>query len=181
MAGEANVAERMQNIRDLKTQIDEFRNDPDEQEIVFREISPRRKKVTIYSMTDGEPLQIPIAILERTLEKRLPNGDFMFTARKEQAPEYKLGEVKCFLHPESPERPILNDIGLATVSCDAAHLANQHSKRIHAQHRHKQEWAAYSEYIEEQKEQKYQEQQSKQLEATLAIARAAGTRVTPKE
>jgi hypothetical protein len=53
-------------------------------------------------------------------------------------------------------------------------LANSYSKHIHAQHRHKQEWAAYQEYVKEEKEKQAQARQDKQLEATLAIAGKAG-------
>lgn len=168
------TAERVQQVRDLKNQIDELRGDPDEQEIIFRETSPRRRKVTIYSMVDGEPVEITASLLERTLEKRLPNGQFMFTARKEEAPEYKLGNIPCFLHPDSPERPILREIGLGAAICYKKTLANGHSKRIHSRHRHSQEWSAFQDYLNERKEREQEERQSKQLEATLEIARGAG-------
>lgn len=169
-----NVAERAQEIRDLKSQISELANDPDEQEIIFKETSPRRRRVMIYSMLDGEPLSIHASVLSRTLEKRLPDGGYMFTARENEAPEYKLGKIKCFLHSDSPERGVLSEIGLAGTVCDSAHLANGFSKRIHALHRHKAEWAAYQDYVDEEKERTYNERQERQLEATLAIAKQAG-------
>jgi hypothetical protein len=162
-------AERQQEIRDLRGQISDLSRE-DEQEIVFKETSPRRRKATIYSMRDGSLITIPLTLLERTLEKRGPDGKYMFTARKEDAPEFRQGQVKCFLHSDSPERPILEEIGLRATSCPAAHLANQYSKEIHAKHRHKQEWAMYQQYRTDQKEAKQEARQERQLEATLAIA-----------
>lgn len=164
-----DVAERAQAKRDLKAQLGGL-DRQDEQEIVFKETSPARRMYTIYSMVDGSPISIPYSLLERTLDKTLENGSFMFTAKQSEAPEFKLGQVKCFLHPESPDRAILQDIGLGSTICNAGHLSNSHSKRIHAQHRHSQEWAAYQEYLTEQRENATIDRQERQLEATLALA-----------
>jgi hypothetical protein len=169
------TAERAQNVRDLRDQISNELQDGEEQEIIFKETSPRKRRVTIYSMTDGEPLSIPRVLMISTLDKRDPTtGAYLFTSRKEEAPEYKLGEIKCFLHLEAPDRPILLEIGLGSITCPAAHLANPYSKRIHGQHRHKQEWAMYQDYLQEQEKQQMNERQEAQLKATLEIARAAG-------
>ena len=162
-----NTPEKAQEVRDLRAQMAELADDP---EIIFKESSPRKRMATIYSMIDGEPLPVAMTNIERALEKRLPGGGYMFTAKKEEAPEYKLGDVKCFLHMDSPDRPILREIGLGGAYCPAAHLANSHSKRIHAQHRHSQEWAAYQEFVKDEKERAQIERENQQLEATLAIA-----------
>src|SRR3972149_1737558 len=111
---ETNIAERAQDTRDLRGQIAELRDH--DQEILFRETSPARRKVPIYSLVDGEEIYIPVNLLERTLEKRLPDGRFMFTARQHEAPEYKQGDVKCFLHPESIERAALDEGGLTGIT-----------------------------------------------------------------
>ena len=167
-----DTPETAQRARDLRAELGTLADEP---EIVFKESSPRKRMATIYSMVDGEPLPVNMVNIERVLDKRLPDGGYMFTAKKEEAPEYKLGDVKCFLHLDSPERAVLREIGLAGAYCPAAHLANSHSKRIHAQHRHSQEWAAYQEYVKEQKEREQIERQNQQLEATLAIAGKAAT------
>src|SRR3989304_4648526 len=112
---ETNIAERAQDIRDLRGQIAELRDNS--QEILFRETSPARKKVPIYSLVDGEEIYIPVNLLERTLGKRLPDGKFMFTARPHEAPEYKRGSVKCFLHPESMEGASPGEGGRAGAPC----------------------------------------------------------------
>ena len=170
------AAVRQQDIRDLKTQIDELRGE-DEGEIIFRDTSPVRRRVTLYSKLDGADIQIPRNMLERILEKRQPNGEYMFTARQEEAPVYKRGNVKCFLHPQSPERPILEEIGLGGKTCTSAHLASLYSKRIHGLHRHKDEWAALQEYLAMYEKNQSQARQDAQLQATLDIARRVGAPV----
>lgn len=176
------TVERMQDIRDLRGQIDELKRIEDDREIIFKETSPRRRKVTIYSMANGEPLDIPAYMAERVLDKQDANG-YMFTARKEEAPEYKLGTTLCFLHADSPDQEILRELGLSGVHCPKKTLANPYAKRMHALHRHPTEWAMYQEFVEERKERRLSERQEQQLAATLAIANAAGavTKDAPEE
>ena len=167
-----NPALRIQQARDLKKQISELA-DMDDREIIIKETSPRTRYGTIYSMRDGEPLKVPLKLIQATLSKiDRDSGNYAFTAKKEEAPEYKLGEVKCFLHKDSPERPILDQLGIVAV-CPAAHLANGYSKRVHGQHRHKQEWAMLQEHLTETREQEYNDRAERQLQATLEIAKQA--------
>ena len=173
-------AERAEDARDLRRQITGLERG-DEQEIVFRENSPQRRKLTLYSMTDGEPIEIPAYMLNNVLAKVQENGEPRFTARKDRAPQYQQGKVKCFLHTESPERFLLDEIGLGNITCPAGKLANQHSRRMHALHRHKEEWAALQEYVAEQKEKDALERQEKQLDATLSLARQAAAPVAVAE
>lgn len=166
-------AERAEDVRDLRRQITGLERE-ESQDMVFRDTSPRRQMVTIYSVIDGEPISINRKRLEAVMAKKLDDGRDAFVGRSQGVPTYRKGTIKCFLHPESPERPILNEIGLSGISCPAAQLANPHSKRIHAQHRHKQEWEAYMDYLNSQERDEDREQRRMQLEATLAIAERAG-------
>lgn len=172
--------ETAQRIRDLRGQIAELSNE-DESDILFQEISPRRKKVTIYSMTDGEPISIPAYMAEPALNKARPGGGFMFTADPADAPEYKMGNVKCFLHPESPYRAsgVLEEAGIAAKVCHSGHLASKFAMEEVARSKHRKEWAALEAYLAEQKEAQIEERQVRQLEATLALAgKAAGQEET---
>ncbi len=169
MVNPTATAQRAQEVRDLKTQVAELAGESD-QEIVFKETSPRKKMVPIFSMVDGEPLSIPEAQMERILGKPLPGGGFMFTSHQEEAPPYIRGKVKCFLHEESPEREMLKQIGLGGKRCPAAGLASGFSKRIHAQHRHHQEWEALQEYLREGREETQRDQQKQQTDAMIRLA-----------
>ncbi len=167
MPGKAEQAER---IRDLKSQIAGV-GVQEMPEILFQEISPGREPVTVYSAENGRPVAVPAYMLNSVMTKTLEDGRFMFVAKAEDAPEYKLGTIKCFLHPNSPMRGIVEAVGLGAINCRKESLASDHSGRVHAQHRHKQEWAAVQEHLEDKKEEKREARQDKQLKATLSIAR----------
>ena len=113
-------AERM---RDLRGQVADI-GKTDMPEILFQHISPGREPVTVYSTKDGCPTPIPVYMLGAAMELRNEDGTFRFVADAKDAPEYKLGTIKCFLHKDSPERPILELVGLGSTTCPAAHLAS---------------------------------------------------------
>jgi hypothetical protein len=167
MPGKAATAER---VRDLKSQIAGLSAE-EVGEILFLEISPGREPVTVYSTENGAPTPVPTYRINEVMSLTDKDGNPRFVSEAKDAPEYVPGSVKCFLHKDSPERPILEKIGLSGTFCPAEHLASEHSKRLHGLHRHKQEFAALQEYKENEKEEKREARQDKQLEATLAIAR----------
>lgn len=144
-------------------------------EVVFQHIRTGRNPVPVYAMQDGEEIPVPEYMLRTVLAKALPDGTKMFTQNRDEAPEYRWGKVKCFLHAESAERDtgILQEIGLAGKVCEAGKLASTFAKRTHGEHRHSKEWAAYQEHVAEQKEAKQNERQERQLAATLDIAKGA--------
>ena len=144
--------------------------------LIFMETSPREEPITLYAMADGEPIPMSRNIAEIAIKKKYKGGGYLFTDNPAEAPTYKRGEVKCFLHPESAERALLDEVGMASKVCHSEHLASLYSKRIHAQRRHKDEWAAFTEYKNDLKEAAALDRQERQLEATLALAgKAAGT------
>ncbi len=167
-------AVQAERVRDLTGQLGGI-GKQEMPEILFQEISPGREPVTVYSVEDGRPVDVPAYMLGAVMTKTLDDGRFMFVAEKENAPEYKLGTVLCFLHPDSPMREVVEAVGLGAIKCRKATLASDHSKRLHGQHRHKQEWSAVQEYLEDKKEEKREARQDKQLEATLSIARGGQT------
>ena len=154
--------ERVEAARDLRTQLGNLDKD-EEQEIQFTEWSPGRKLVTIWSMESGEEVTLP------RYQAQAAVNSFMWTADKSKAPKRRVNNVKCFLHPESPERAVLNELGV-TRTCSAAHLANNGSKRTHAENRHKAEWRQLQEHLNEQREAEYRQLQTQQTEAMLALA-----------
>lgn len=168
------IAERIQDEIDLRGQIADLSNE-ESQDIQFSVSSPGRVYVTLWSMLTGEEIRIPKYMAASALSKR-QGGKRQFTAKREEAPAERKNSVKCFLHSESPERAILEEIGIFG-DCIADSLANSHSKRMHAMHRHRQEWAAYQEHVNDQEKKRYEDRQERQLEATLALAgKAAGTK-----
>jgi hypothetical protein len=165
-------AVQAERLRDLRGQVAEIGQN-DMPEILFQHISPGREPVTVYSTKDGCPTPIPAYMLGAAMQLTNEDGTFRFVADPKKAPEYKLGTIKCFLHKDSPERPILELVGLGSVTCPKATLASLHSKRQHGLHRHKQEWAAWQEFVESEKEAKREKRLDQQLEATQALAGGA--------
>ena len=163
------IAEKERRARDLRSQVAEL--EPGLEGVIFEHIRTRRELVTVYSMADGEAIPVPEYMVRAVMTKTV-NGEYMFTDNPAEAPEYRKGTVKCFLHADSAERAtgVLSEIGLAGKVCPAGSLASVHSKRTHGERRHGREWAAYKEYLDNEKETKAIARQEKQLEATLALA-----------
>lgn len=160
----AEMLRRGRNIADMDAALRAERDG-----LVFMETSPKKEPVIVYSMVDGEPIPMAPHIAEMAMKKRLKDGTYLFTDKKEDAPEYKYGTVKCFLHPEAPEREILDEIGLAGVTCQADHLASLYSKRIHGQRRHRQEWETLQEHRQLVEREQERAERKQQLEATLSL------------
>lgn len=141
------------------------------QEWVVEDRSPTRKLYRLFNAQDGEMIMVPRFIFNVAIRRRV-NGKPMFVARASDAAPRIEGKVKCFLHPDAPEHTVLRSIGIA-ATCSADGLRNTHSKRVHAQNRHKGEWAAYREFLEEKEAADARKMAQKQLDATLRLAAAA--------
>lgn len=163
-------AVKAEKVRDLRGQLTGI-DDEDQPEILFQMISPGREPITVFSTTDGTPTAVPKYMIGAAMELKNNDGSFRFVAEAKDAPEFKLGTIKCFLHKDSAERPILQMVGLQSATCPKETLASDHAKRMHALHRHKNEWIAYQEHVEDQKEAKREQRLDEQLDATLALAR----------
>ena len=146
-----DIARNAEKTRDLKQEVEGLATEalPG---VIFIEISEGRTPVTIYSTEDGRPVTIPENMVPAVMEKRREDGQYRFVADPAKAPEYKLGTVKCFLHPDAPERATIVEAGLANKSCRKDTLGSDHSKILHAEHRHKQEWVAYQRFVGGRKE-----------------------------
>lgn len=174
------IAEKERRARDLRSQVAEL--EPGLEGVIFEHIRTRRELVTVYSMNDGEAIPIPEYMVRAVMTKRV-DGEYMFTDNPAEAPEYRKGTTKCFLHAESAERAsgILDEIGLKGKVCPAGSLASVHSKRTHGERRHGREWAAYQEYLNNEKEANAIARQERQLDATLSIARGGQSVQTKAE
>lgn len=160
--------ERQEAARDLRNQISDISAD-DEQEIQFTEWSPGRKYVTLWNTIDGEEVSLPRYQAVAALNTPRPDGKgYMWTSVKENAPERKLGTVKCFLHPDAPERELLNEIGVTQV-CMTEHLANETAKRRHAR-RHPSTWEQYQEEVTRRQVEADRLRADKQTDAIMKLA-----------
>ncbi len=166
------IAKNAERQRDLRQQVQGLATETLDG-VVFIEIDEGRELVSLYSTEDGREIQIPAYMVPPVLDRRREDGEFRFVAEKARAPEYKMGTILCFMHPDAPERATLDAAGLGGKFCRKHTFPSDYSKVIHGEHRHKQEWAAYSRYVAGQKEAMREQRSDEQLEATLSIARAA--------
>lgn len=177
---EDKIATQIEKQIDMRRQINEL-DDVDESDFMFEDRT-RRVWHTLYSTETGEPIPVIRYHLNDFLSKRRPDGLPMFTAHQSQAPEYKLGETKCFLAPGAPEEALVKELGIYKA-CKAVHLQNKAAARTHAEHKHKSEWRTLQEYLADVQAREDRERQDKQMEAMMALAGNAkrGPGRPPKE
>lgn len=174
----SSVLQREEQIRDLRRSIEGLTAEEEaDAPVIFRENSARRQLQLLYRVSDGEPVRMKLALARRVIHSFDFRGQPKWTTDPAQAATWKLGDVKCFMHPESPEAEsgLLAELGIAPV-CDAGNLRNLNSKRTHGKHCHKQEWADYTEYLAS--EERRQEREMRQEEVG-AMKSLAGQRSTP--
>lgn len=165
-------AQEVEEALDLKRQISGL-EDPGDQNFLFQDTSPRTRWDTVYSTQTGEPIQVKRHRLIATLEKRLPDGTKAFTADRSLAPEYRLGDVKCFLARDSEERQMVDALNIAPgYYCVAEHLANESAAQVHAEKRHPTRWRMYQAHLDRAERERDREERQAQTNAILALAKA---------
>lgn len=172
----ARIAQREESRRDMVDRISDI-DAEDVAEISFMDTSPPRPMTILYATLDGEPIPFTKKRARGMLARKHPDGSYMFIAPNDdgsppsQLPEYRLGSVKCFMHVESAERPVLNaKLGMAGKTCIAGSLANIYAKRIHERSSHKREREMYQGYLDDKKEEEAIARQDRQYEAMMALA-----------
>ena len=164
--------EKAEEARDIRNQLQGLSAE-EQSGIFFREWSPGRTMVYLWNTETGEEILVPR--YQGVAALNLPNSrgtGYLWTAKREQAPEPRKGTVKCFLHPESPERPFLDENGITTV-CMSAHLASNSSKWAHARNRHPSAYEAYQTEVQAQEQKRRDDLQAQQTDAMLRLAGGA--------
>jgi hypothetical protein len=159
------AAEREEQRRDLLQQVEGI--EQDETEIIFADTSPRRAMAIIYATLDGEPLIMTRKRARKLLERRLPDGRFMFVADIDKAPTYQKGDVKCFLHKDSEQRELMDTLGLAGKLCPAGQLANAFAKYIHESKKHVKSYEIWEKHVSDKKDKAAIDRQERQFQATM--------------
>lgn len=165
-------AEQAEDAINLKRQLTSLQ-DPGDGDFIMQDTSPPSRWDFVYSTETGERIAVKTHRLLNILEKRLPNGQPMFTARKDSAPEYRLGEVRCFLARGSREREVIDELNISPgYYCPAEHLANEGAAEIHAEKRHPTRWRQYQRHLEREEQQRDREERNAQTAAILQLAGA---------
>ena len=181
----ARIAHEEESRRDMVDRIAGI-DAADQAEIMFADTSPPRPLTILYATLDGEPVIVTRKRARLLLNRKLPDGEYMFIAPLQDGsppahlPEYRLGSVKCFMHKESEERERLDSLGMAGKLCIAGHLANIYAKRIHERKCHKREREMWQDYLDDNKEAAAIERQEQQYTAMMALAERAAPPETAK-
>jgi len=121
--------------------------------------------VKMYDTKTGELSLCNRNVLRHHLEKKRPDGSFVFTTVKPKfAP--KRGKLKCMLHTDSPDRETYNLMGLPV--CMKSNLTSPYQVIRHMQKRHKVEYAT----IKEEEARRERERTREEREADRAIQKA---------
>jgi len=121
--------------------------------------------VYLYDMETGERSLCNRNMLHQVL-KFTRNGKRVFTTQKPNITPSR-GTLKCLLHPDHPERPHFDELGLPT--CKKANLRSPYQVELHMQKRHKAEWAAIQRERQDAKERDERERQDRR-DAVMAAA-----------
>ena len=100
----------------------------------------------VYNIETGDRSLVNNNMLAAQLKKK-KDGKRVFTTT-EPTNIVKRPGLKCYLHPDDPNREHYNEMGLTT--CKKSNLINEFQKTRHMQRKHKDEWAA----IEAEKKEK---------------------------
>ena len=92
----------------------------------------------IYDTESGEHSITNRNMLPAQLKKKRLDGSYVFTTIKPAAP-LMVGNLKCLLHPDNPDRRHYDELGLAV--CKKENLTSPFQVRRHMEKRHKMEWA----------------------------------------
>ncbi len=92
----------------------------------------------VYDTKTGVDSTINNNNLRAVLRKKRLDGTRVFGLEQTIVPT--VGQYKCLLHQEDPNRGHYNDIGLAV--CPKGNLASPYQVRRHMEKRHKTEWGA---------------------------------------
>lgn len=90
----------------------------------------------LYDTRTGEPSRFNNNMIRTALKKTHPDGAKVFSARPLVA--RVIGQYKCFLHADSPDRKYYDTLGFAVCSKD--NLASPYQQQRHMQKRHRMEW-----------------------------------------
>lgn len=112
---------------------------------VMRDVSDPDERMTIYSTLTGEPRDVPLYMLPKTMRKKRADGKLAFASTQNEALPWKQGDVPCYLNPKHPRYAECVAMGIVSEPCPAEHLASMYSQGVHMKNRHRQEWATITE------------------------------------
>ena len=135
----------------------------------------------LYNTRSGEPASVNNNMVPSRLSQTWrDDGTPMFTTRD---PGFRphIGEEKCLLHPEKPERGEYDRMGLPV--CRTSHIQNEYEVRQHMRTKHGREWAVIEDTrqrAEEAENRRFQRVMLDQYAARNAVETVEAPATTPE-
>jgi len=134
--------------------------------------STAEDRAIIYHIPTGEPREILVNMLAKTLRKKL-NGKPVFSMTPPPGVTPVVNSTLCWLHPDHPNRNFLNSIGLRDKVCMSSHIASEYEAGQHMRHRHRREYQVIMESRAVQAEEENRIFQRQQMELLQKLAAKA--------
>lgn len=163
-------------IDEIKTTRDHGFNIPADTEVGQHLAAPMSMTSTaadravIYDTETGEPREVLVNMLAKTLKKRR-DGKMAFSVTPVK--EFRQGQVPCWFNPASAMYATVQDVpGLRGFTCASAHLASEFDAEMHAKRRHSQRYLMVEDWRQRKEREDTKALQERQIEAMMAMARA---------
>lgn len=144
--------------------------------------STDRSMVTVYSTLTGDPHPILRIDLPRAIRTLRPDGKPAFWApgMPGDQPKRNVGTLKCFLHPESAERELVDSAGYTGRFCNDGDPSKNNRddfqaishKEDHEKRKHPGAWAAVERARRDARDADVRALAQAQLDTQLAMAEA---------
>ena len=158
--------------------------EPEKMELVDRTTTDR-SRVTVYSTQTGEPHEILRIDLPRAIRTMRPDGKPAFWApgMPGERPKRNVGTLKCFLHPESDERELVDAAGYAGRYCNDGDPSKRNRddfqalshKEAHEKRTHPAATAAVARLRQQRREDQYDKQAQAQLDSQMKMTEILAT------
>ncbi len=134
-------------------------------------VSTAEDRTIIYHIETGEPREILVNMLAKTLRKK-SNGKPVFSMTPPDKKPF-LGNVLCWLHPDHPDREEFDAMGLQGRTCPKSTISSDYEAGQHMQHRHRREYQVITDYRESQRDEEMRNFQRQQMELLQKLAEKA--------
>lgn len=134
-------------------------------------VSTAEDRAVIYHIETGEPREILVNMLAKTLRKR-KDGKPVFSVTPVAKKPFE-GSTPCWLHPDHPDREEFDAMGLRDKVCMSGKLASEYDAGEHMRKRHRSEYRLITEMRAAQRDEETRDFQRQQMELLRQLAEKA--------
>ena len=95
--------------------------------------------VYVYDTVNGKSSIVNRNMLPQILQKTRPDGTYVFSTRKPEGIEPVVGTMKCYMHPDDPDREKYTSMGV--IVCKKDDFLNELDRLNHLKNRHPRAYA----------------------------------------